>query len=168
MSAYSEVWLLDCGQGSTVAVPAANMLHVVDDASLCFRVPMAPAHCDRVLVWQKRVLPIVDARRLLYPAVDRLIHEVFCVLGWSIRDDETEYGVITTIASPRRAVVRDDQCTAPTTEQAALWRSHALCVFAHQGTAIPIVDPASLFGSRQWFGQVREGEGVFHANDRIA
>jgi chemotaxis signal transduction protein len=151
MSYGNEAWVLDCGQGVVAAVGAAHMLHVVEDAALCFRVPMAPTHCDRVLLWQKRVLPVVDMRPLIGVALGSTATQCFCVLGWCTPDDVTEYGVIATTAVPRRIVVTDDKSMEPTVERAASWRSFAVGFFSYHDTAVPILDPATLFGSRQAF-----------------
>jgi len=162
MNHNADAWMLDCGQGTIAAIGAANMLHVVEDESLCHRIPMAPAHCDRVLVWQKRVLPILDLRLLINASLikansntgdsadsNTAVNQSFCVLGWCRHDDVTEYGVIATTAVPRRIVVTDDKSMAATAEQAASWRSFAVGFFSYHGIAVPILDPATLFGSRQ-------------------
>ncbi len=142
-------WMLDCGSGTVVAVSASNMLHVVEDAAQRFRVPLAPAHCNQVLVWQQRVLPIVDLAVLLTASapVSKKIYS--CVLGWRAPGDITEYGVFSTCSLPRRVLVTDDKAVTPTITQAELWRDIALGFFSYHGHSTPIVDPAAVFGSRQ-------------------
>jgi chemotaxis signal transduction protein len=154
-----EAWLLECGGGVTVAVPAINMLHVVEETSRCFRVPMAPPHCDHVLVWQERVLPIVDIAKLLSPLVAvSVAHKGYCVVGWCGVDDISEYGVIGAATAPRRVIIRDDMSVAPSAQLASQWPV-AVGFFVHAKDTIAIVDPARLFGSQQL--------GLQHHNERM-
>ena len=149
MSQGAPAWMLDCGGGVVVATGLANVLHVIEDTSALFRVPMAPAHCNRVLLWQQRVLPAVDLAALLIGAAPPAPRLYACVLGWRVSRNDTEYGVLLARGLPRRITVSDDQRIRPSDSDAERWRGIGLSFFSYHKRATPIVDPASLFGSVQ-------------------
>lgn len=145
----ATAWILDCGDEAVIAVSAFNMLHVVEDAALRFKVPLTPAHCSEVLVWQQRVLPVIDLELLLrrHATVSQKNHS--CVLGWLCPGDITEYGILATRTSPQRILVTDDKSRTPSAALADVWRGVALGFFEYQNKLIPIADPALVFGSSQ-------------------
>jgi chemotaxis signal transduction protein len=149
MSVSSQAWMLDSGGGTVVAVAASSVLHVVEDTSLIFRVPLGAAHCNQVLVWQRRVLPVVDLAVLMTGLAPISTQSYACVLGWRALTNETEYGVLLLRGLPRRISVDDAQSTAPSDAQADSWEKFALSFFSYHGRAVPIIDPAILFDSKQ-------------------
>jgi len=153
MRGGAPAWLLDCGGGTVVAVAATSVLHVVEDASLLFRVPLAPTHCNQVLVWQQHVLPVVDLNVLVSgftTDVTTIARQTYaCVLGCRTNNNETEYGVLLLRALPRRISVEDEQSVPPTVAQGESWANIALGFFSYHGRTVPIIDSAIVFGSKQ-------------------
>lgn len=152
----SSAWLTDCGGGVLAAIGIPNVLHVVEDTSLLFRVPLAPAHCNRVLLWQNRVLPVVDLSVLLATKIASARSLYSCVLGWRDAGGVTEYGVLLSRALPRRILISDSQRAEPLDTDVERWRGIALGFFSYHKHITPIVDPAALFGSTQAFRHLSE------------
>lgn len=146
----SAAWLMDFGGGVLAAMSVTHVLHVLEDMSLVHRVPLAPAHCNRVLVWQQQLLPVVDLAQLKAPELTAALSQpgraYACVLGWRIANDATEYGVLLTRSLPRRIVIADDSMVAPSASEASTWQGSALSFFSYHGRTAPIIDPAPLFG----------------------
>ncbi len=143
----AEAWLLECGP-TRVLVSAINLLHVVEDTSLRFHLPMAPAHCNSVFVWQQQLMPVVDLPVLIN--LPTAACQYFCVLGWKDDTGLTEYGVLGASTFPQRVTIADSQSVTPSAEEISQWQDHALCFVSHRGKTIPIIDVARLFGDSQF------------------
>jgi len=144
----TEAWLLECG-AVKVLISATNMLHVIEDSRLRHHVPMAPAHCNSVLVWQRHVMPVVNLAKWLDNS-DRQNYPYSCVVGWQDVDHGTEYGALVASAFPQRVMVHDVQCVTPPSDIADAWRDHALCFVDHNKMYVPIIDPARFFDAAQF------------------
>jgi len=149
MKRLSPAWLLDCGGGVMVAIGLSNVLHVVEDKSLLHRVPLAPVHCNRVLLWQKRILPAVDIATLVGVAAPAARASYACVLGWRDTHGVSEYGVLLIFGLPRQIGISDADQIRPANADADRWRGLALGFFSYHKRITPIIDPAALFGSVQ-------------------
>ncbi len=147
MKRSTQAWLLDCGGGVLVATGLGNVLHVVEDTRLLFKVPLAPPHCNRVLLWQQHALPAVDLALLVTGATSPATRSYACVLGWLNERDETEHGVLLTRSLPRQLSIGDEQQAKPGDRDVERWRGIALGFFTHNQRLMPIINPASLFGT---------------------
>lgn len=144
----AEAWLVECGN-VRVFVSALNMQHVIEHAGLCYRVPMTPAHCNSVLVWQQQVLPMVNLAEMIYQSTTASC-PYSCVLGWQDIERGTEYGVLAASSFPQRVMIHDSHCIDPTPEVAQTWQGFALCFVEYNNKHIPIIDVARLFDSSQF------------------
>ena len=147
MTRTTTAWLLDCGGGTLAATGNGSVLHVVEDAALLFKVPLAPPHCNRVLVWRDLLLPAVDLARYITGRATSIDRPLSCVLGWRNATGASEYGVIVCQSLPRRIDISDDQRTEPNEGDAKRWSGIALAFFNHSGRATPIIHPGAPFGS---------------------
>lgn len=143
-----QAWLLDFGNGLCAATASSSVLHVIEAAPL-FKVPLAPAHCNRVLVWQGRILPAVNVLALFGESLNDVRHEYPCIVGWRESPHESAYGVLLLQAMPRRIAVSDADIVEPSSSDAARWSDLALGFFSVSQRVIPIVDVAPMFGSQQ-------------------
>lgn len=148
MSDAAEAWLVECGH-TRVFISAINMLHVIDDATLRQRVPMTPAHCNSVLVWQQQLMPVVNLAELLNQPTQSSYH-YSCILGWQNRDIGTEYGALAASAFPLRVMIHDSHRVTAPVEQIEAWRDYALCFVEYNSKTVPIIDPARLFDASQF------------------
>jgi len=142
----SEAWLLECG-AVRVLLSVINMQHVVE-ATQMFHMPMMPAHCNTVLVWQQHVMPIINIAGWLHEPVSTCPYS--CIIGWQDIERGTEYGVLAASAFPQRIKVHDANCVTPSTELAQRWRQCALCFVQLGNEIVPVIDPARLFGASQF------------------
>ena len=143
----THAWLLDFGNGIFAATGSSTVLHVIENAPL-FKVPLAPAHCDRVLLWQGRVLPTVNMLALFGDPLDSR-HEYPCIVGWRESENDSAYGALLLQAMPRRIAIGDNDIAEPASNDAARWREFALGFFSYSQRVVPILDVAPLFGSKQ-------------------
>ena len=139
-----NAWLLDFGGSCQAAVGLRELLHLVDTPA-SFAVPCTPAYCRRVVLWQERLLPVMDiAVRLgsASPAAPFL-----AVVGYQRqRGEHPQFGALPLASPPRQLAVTDDQaCRLP--EENGAWRELAISCFEHQGVPIPVLNLNRIFGS---------------------
>jgi chemotaxis signal transduction protein len=143
----TSAWLLDCGGGTRVAVALSTLLHLIEDNSLLFRVPVVPRHLAHVLLWQQRVFPVVDLALQLTGSTPAGAHTYICMLGWRNSSDQSDYGALLVRELPRRIHIPDQSLATPTPQLAGRWQGLALTYFALAKQVIPIIAPAALFES---------------------
>jgi len=143
----TAAWLLDCGGGTRVAVALATLLHLIEDSSLLFRVPVVPRHLAHVLLWQQRVFPVVDLGLQLTGSAPAGARTYICMLGWRNSSDQSDYGALLVRELPRRIHIPDQSLASPTTQMAGQWQGLALTYFTLAKQVIPIIAPAGLFAA---------------------
>ena len=139
-----NAWLLDFGDACMAAVGTRELLHLVD-APATFVVPYTPEYCRRVVLWQERLLPVMDiaARLGAQPRTAPFL----AVIGYqNQRGEYPQFGALMLSSPPRQLAVSDERaCRLP--DENIAWRGLAISCFEHQGTAVPILNLRRIFGS---------------------
>jgi chemotaxis signal transduction protein len=65
VAAAANGWLLSLGAERLVAVGERELVHILAELPRLQRIPRAPAHASHAMVWQERVLPVIDLSVLL-------------------------------------------------------------------------------------------------------
>ena len=137
--------LVEYAPGCRIALPVHATLEVLEPAPIV-EVPGARDGWRGLLRWRGDWLPVVDlAGRLgVEGAAETGGH--LLVLGWRPAPGQPfRYGALVLRSMPTTLRFGDDdQCSIPTDQ--ALWAEIALSCVWHDGRAVPIVDPARLFG----------------------
>ncbi|HEU0187135.1 MAG TPA: hypothetical protein VFR06_04495 [Gallionellaceae bacterium] len=138
----AKAWLLDFGAVHKAAVGTRELLHLID-APVTFDVPLAPAYCHQVVMWQERLLPVLDMSMRVGGAAQS--GAFLAVVGYQQRRGEFPlFGALRLSAPPRQLSVGDDQaCALP--ETFATWQPWVVSCFEQQGQAIPILNLGRLF-----------------------
>ncbi len=141
----SRAWLLDFGRGLQAAVGHHEMWQVLISPVL-FEVPCTLTYCSEVLVFQDRILPILDMSNLLEG--EKTIPVTSSVVGIAIYQDEPthpiHYAGLHLATRPQSIYVSDNQaCDLPAHQPC--WEPLALSCFFHKGRTIPIIELAYLF-----------------------
>ncbi len=144
----SRAWILDFGRGMQAAVAHHEMWQVLISPVL-FEVPRTPPYCNEVLIFQYRILPVLDISLLLEG--EKIIPTMSDVVGIAVyQDDPTQpirYVCLHLATTPLNVYVSDKQaCDLPDYQQ--YWEPLTLCCFSHDGMAIPIIDLAYLFSEK--------------------
>lgn len=139
-----NAWLLDFGGACRAAVGTRELLHLVD-APVTFVVPYTPDYCRHVVLWQERLLPVVDiaARLGALPCTSPFL----AVIGYQQRRGESpKFGALKLSSPPRQLAVSDEQaCSLPGDNSA--WRELAISCFEHQATPVPVLNLCSIFSN---------------------
>ncbi len=141
-----QAWLLDFGNGLQAAVAYHEMWQVLLSPKL-FDVACTPQYCSHVLIFQKRILPVLNLATFLLDA-----HKPFIatgnVVGIAVYQTDPQapvnYGCLYLSQMPQRIEVSDeDACDLP--DEIKYWEPLTLSCFLRNEVAIPIIDFASLF-----------------------
>ena len=137
-----NAWLLDFGQSCRAAVGTRTLLQIIDNP-IQHSLPCTPPYCSSVLLWQDRLLPVMDLPALLggLPLPPRYI----AVVAYQDRLHESvRFGALQLDALPVAVAVSDEQA-CPLPEQPSGWSKFAISCFSHQGVAIPVLHPGRIF-----------------------
>ncbi|HLP96927.1 MAG TPA: chemotaxis protein CheW [Sideroxyarcus sp.] len=137
-----DAWLLDFGQSFRAAVGKRVMVQIIDDPKL-HAVPRTPAYCRSTVLWQGRVLPVMDMAARLggAPQAPRLL----AIAAYHDQTDKsTRFGALLLDALPAAIVVGDAK-SCPLPEQSTAWDNLSLSCFEYQGAAVPVLHLARVF-----------------------
>jgi len=139
-----NAWLLDFGDACRAAVGARELLHLVD-APMTFAVPCTPEYCRRVVLWQERLLPVMDIARRV--GAQPRPAPFLAVIGYQQqRGEAPQFGALMLSSPPRQLAVSDEQaCGLP--DGSSAWQELAISCFEHQGAAVPVLDLRRIFSS---------------------
>jgi chemotaxis signal transduction protein len=139
-----NAWLLDFGKGFRAAVGTRVLLQIIHDPTR-YPVPHTPRHCNSVISWQGRLLPVIDMASCL--GVKPETSTLMGIVGYKVKHGQQMHlGAIQLSSVPNAIVVRDDQsCSLP--EPQPGWDNLAIGCFAHQGEAVPILHMERIFSS---------------------
>jgi len=137
-----NAWLLDFGGDCRAAVGTRELLHLVD-APVTFAVPRSPEYCRRVVMWQERLLPVMDIATRV-GSVSRQA-PFLAVIGYQQqRGEYPHFGALMLSSPPRQLEVSDEQaCRLPDKDGA--WRELSISCFEHQGSPVPVLNLCRIF-----------------------
>jgi chemotaxis signal transduction protein len=158
MSLESNGWLLKLRGQLRVAVGLRELVHVLPYSPRLYTVPQTPAHARHVILWEGKILPVVDPAAYLEAGVGdgldtatkrlSLDHLVGIVAYQAAPGTEVSLAGMLLGNVPERIRVTDDQaCALP--ESPPGWHHVATSCFEHPDHgAVPILDLPRLFSGR--------------------
>jgi len=136
-------WILQLDSARRVAVGERTLLHLVHEPVL-WEVPLTPAHCRHVVLWQGKLLPVVDlAAWFGVPLPSNALRFVGIIGFQAPAFQGTQLGGLLMTAPPQRVTV-DDAQARPIPEDGH-WEPLALSCFSDQDGAVPILHLPRLF-----------------------
>jgi hypothetical protein len=148
-----DAWILSVARDRRAAVGAFEVVHVLTHSPVLFHVPLAPAHCRTVMLWEDRLLPVVDLHALITngeAAVEASkiggLEQLIAVVAYEPDPQQPpEFGALLLASLPERASVGNvDACDLD--ESVAPWAPIALSLFRHAAYgAIPVLDLRRVF-----------------------
>ena len=139
-----NAWLLDFGGDCRAAVGARELLHLVD-TPVTFAVPCTPEYCRRVVLWQERLLPVMDIATRVGAQPRKA--PFLAVIGYQRqRGEYPQFGALALSSPPRQLAVSDEQtCQLP--DESGAWPELAISCFEHQGAPVPVLNLSRIFSS---------------------
>jgi chemotaxis signal transduction protein len=144
--ATSRAWLLGLSDNARAAVGEGELIHIME-RPLLHEIPGAPIYCRQVLIWQRRVLPVMDVgARLSDRAGDRRVKLAGIVAYRQQPTRAPVFGALSLSTLPQRISVGDDQaCDLPGSP--AGWAALSISCFSNGKGAIPILDLDRIFAN---------------------
>lgn len=140
--------VLEYASGAQIALPIHAGVELVEHPRVV-PVPGMPRFCLGLVAWQGRQLPLVNLQAYLQEtgtsqAMAASSH-VLVVAYQTARGRPIEYGALCAPFLVRMVEVSDrQQCPLPDPRET--WADLAISCFLHQGQAVPVLDPARIFG----------------------
>ena len=138
-------WVMQIDRMSRVAVGQLELIHIIANPEY-IEVPKAPRHCKRVVMWNNKVIPVMDLSILVNDASAFYQHNSVAVALYAPEGrHELQYGGIQLIDMPVLDKVSNQQQVTQS-ELSEQWKP--LSVSAYRGRdsdIIPILDLPKLF-----------------------
>lgn len=139
----SKAWLLDFGNGLQAAVGYNEMWQILMSPKV-FEIPCTPKYCHKVLVFEDRILPLLDISYLLIGKKSITDDVIGIALYQEDPNKPVNYAGFNCASIPRTINVSDDQmCELPSEQQ--YWKTFSLSCFSLENKAIPIINLAHIF-----------------------
>lgn len=142
----AKAWLLKTGQNIVVAVGQYEVVHILDKPE-CISIPQAPAYCSEVVLWNNRIIPIIDLTAWYSGYTDSTVTStsIVAIVVYLGPEDEYRYGGLKLRTIPVLNQVNDDQfCELP--QDSSDWRSISIsCFTGGAGDYVPVLDLPSVF-----------------------
>ena len=140
--------VLEYAPGARIALPIHAGVELVEQPRVV-PVPGMPHFCLGLVAWQGRQLPLVNLQAYLQAPQASQVAPVYShaliVAYQTERGRPIEYGALCAPFLIRMIEVADDQqCPLPAGQ--ARWTHIAISCFQHQDQAVPVLDPARIFG----------------------
>lgn len=140
--AEATAWLLTLDAELYAAVGVRELIHLVQAPAL-FTVPDTPAYCQQVLLWQERIVPVMDLAAWLWGRRAASAPSLVGVFAYQATKT-IAYGALPLTAAPARRQVSDEQaCALP--EHPPGWAHVAFSCFSDEDKKIPILNLQRLF-----------------------
>lgn len=147
----ATAWILPITPTVDAAVGELELVHLLPEPPPLFGIPGTPDYCRRVLVWQDRIVPLMDlAERFAAPGRDAA--SVPGLIGvFAYRPEgggPTGHGALLLRGIPWRLEVGDDQA-CPLPAWLAGWAPYAGSCFQPEGPhpAVPILRLGRVFAA---------------------
>jgi chemotaxis signal transduction protein len=152
----ASAWILPITKTISAAVGEFELVYVLPDNPTLFEVPRAPHYCRQAMVWQNRIVPLMDlAARFQVPGREpektpgAAARHLIGILVYQTEGAKTpEYGAVSLDSIPWHCEVSDEQaCHLP--PWLAVWTHYTSACFQPEGphSAIPILRLDRLFSS---------------------
>ena len=143
MAEERQAWLFDFGANLRAVVGGQHLAEYLR-APRATEVPLTPAHTRGVLVWRKRLLPLLDLARLAGEYDDRDPMGAIVLAYRETSESPLQYGALALASAPRELSVRDELVSELPTEP-KFWRDIAASCITHENQPVPILRVRSIF-----------------------
>jgi hypothetical protein len=140
----SRAWLLDFGGGLQAACGHHEMWQVLISPTL-FEIPCTAFYCDKVLIFQDDILPVLDVVSLFEHKVIQIPNQIVGIAIYQQDpSDPIRYAGLRLAEMPLGIRVSDEQmCDLPIDQP--FQQPLAISCFSYENKKIPIIDFAYLF-----------------------
>jgi chemotaxis signal transduction protein len=144
----APAWIISITDTVSLAVGEFELIHILTDPPVLFRVPTAPIYCQQVFVWQNKIIPVMNlaTRFSLDISAVSSDHVIVSIFAYRLTTGQVEYAALFLNATPRRSEVSNEQaCQLPA--DLIAWTPYISACFQETDIkkAIPILKLERLF-----------------------
>jgi len=142
-----DAWLMQIDDFSRVAIGQLELIHIIASPEY-IEVPKAPEYCQRVIVWNDEIIPVIDISILMDHAIPCFHQNAIAVVIYHDENNQVlKYGGIQLFDTPVLAKVSNTQAVIRADMQDR-WEAVALSCFKdEEDELIPVLDLKRLFSS---------------------
>ena len=141
----AAAWLMQIDRLTRVAVGQLELIHIISSPEY-IEVPKAPGYCQRIVVWNNKIIPVVDISMLV--AGTSAFYQNNAVAVALYKDpgsDEIKYGGIQLTDMPLLEKITNEQGVARS-DLSSMWHPYAVSGFkSAEKEIVPIIDIRQLF-----------------------
>lgn len=141
----AEAWLLSFDNELSAAIGGRDLQHIAH-LPPTFTIPFCPFYCDRVLIWNERLLPVIDLASWLTDGKQTCRSDLVGIVVYLEHGAHTpNYAGLRILSAPKRLQVHDNQaCRFP--QHMRRWSNIAASCFSYESDKlIPILDLRKIF-----------------------
>lgn len=145
-------WLLECAPGYQIAV-GTQVVQEYLVATTNFDVPVAPRHCNQLILWREQLIPLFDLRQLhdQNPARTDAVANTFGIIVLAYQREPglaLEYLALNLYAEPEKIMVDDGDATTWPNDYPQALRGLVRALIARGDGVVSVVDLAALASAR--------------------
>lgn len=115
----ASAWIISITPTLTVAVGEFELVHILPDKPILYKIPKSPHYCEHVIVWENKIIPVMDLS-VRFGFTSTLLTTENTIIGiFAYRAEDTEkpgFGAFFMNTTPRRLEVSNTQsCDLPDT-----------------------------------------------------
>lgn len=140
-------WLMEVDRSLNMAVGQFELVHIVDRPEY-MSIPQAPEYCKHVIVWNDKIVPVMNLSSWLTGDVQPEDIGIVAILVYKNLQEELLYGGVKLNNPPvLERVNNDQQCSLPENSD-KLKPISVSCFKSSDGDTVPVLDVTSLFTER--------------------
>ena len=142
-------WVMQVDRVAKVAVGKMEVIHIVHNPEY-ITIPCAPEHCNRVIYWNKKIIPVMNLSTWFNDSVVYYHSNLVAIVTYQDGNNgDIKYGGIQLLDPPVIDYVNNNQLSkADSTD--GKWRSIALSCYRNKSDEdIPIIDLRTIFSNTQ-------------------
>jgi chemotaxis signal transduction protein len=144
----AAAWIMKLNSSLYASISQMELVHIVNNP-VFVQVPKSPTFCEKIIIWNDNVLPVVDLNQLYDQPAPVEEHKVVAVIIFRDDNNDLHYGGIALKSSPMLEYVNNSQsCTIPA-HATPLQDVTLACFTSEQGHQVPILNMTKIF-SREY------------------
>lgn len=142
----ATAWVIQLDHQMTAAVGQTELIHIVDTPEF-YEIPKAPTYCDHVILWNNRIVPVMDLSAWLNDSTVVYRRSLVAIAVYRDQNNELKYGGIHLSETPAMETVNNEQaCALPLTS--SKWRHISIsCFRSSDNNPVPILDVPTIFST---------------------
>ncbi|MEN9373544.1 MAG: hypothetical protein RIR79_1096 [Pseudomonadota bacterium] len=142
-----NAWLLNFGNNHRAVVGWRELLHLIPEVSLQ-PLPQTPLHCDKVVVWQNRIIPVWNLGAWLTGGHISDKGKLAVIIGYQPQPGQVpQLGAFLLEEPPVRIAVASNQAgeTSASSEAQSPWRDITSSFLTHEHEQLAVLDVRYMF-----------------------